>query len=174
MPFCESVIWEPEGNQTHPGFVQIHISSVVALKPSNCWDLPSLPQDYCPLTVSSLCWWLWGRFAAECAQSCTVWRNYMCEYEREKIHCRHSSLSPVKSPLPRPSPGPWLRFMPWDTAKDHPGMNSNCSSNLILAAPSECLFYCTSQLGPWTSTPGMDLVFSICWIKIAAAVTSCT
>lgn len=103
----------------------------------------------------------------ECAQSCTVWGCKTCEYEIEKVQCGWNHPCPAL-----PQAFGW--DMPWDTAKDHPGMNSNCSSDLILGAPSECLFCSTSQLGLWTSTPGVALVFFICWIKISAAVTSCT
>lgn len=146
------------------------MSSVVALMLSECWDLPSLPQDsVLPVlvTLGQVCCYSVNS-PAQCGEIISVSMRGI------KFRCRHSSLSPMKSPLPSPTPAPRLRLRPWDIAKDHPGMNSNCSSNLILAAPSECLFYCTSQLGPWTSTPGVTLAFFICWIKISAAVTSCT
>lgn len=160
MPFCESVIWESEGQTNSPCFRSDIHELMVALMPSSCWDLLSLPQDYCPPMVSSLCWWLWGRFAA---RVCTVLHSPQCgeiicvSMRGRKFRCRRSSLSPMESPLPSPAPAPWLRIMPWDTAKDHADMNPNCSSNLILAVP--LLLYISA--GSLDFNPGVACVFHL-------------
>lgn len=100
-----------------------YTSSVVALMPSNCWDLPSLPRDHCPAMVSSLCLWLWDRFAASVHRPAQCGEIICVSMRGRNLRCRHNSLSPMKSPLPSPTPAPQLRPVPRDTAKNHPDMD---------------------------------------------------
>lgn len=101
----------------------------------------------------------------------TAGRNRIDEHESEEVQEEMEPAVSTVTTCTQPYRVPWLWLTPGDTLSPCKvgllhicsGVNSSCSSRLILTAPSMPCFYCTSLPPPGTLTPGVVPVFCMCW-----------